>query len=63
MQKFSRIFVFLFIILATDMLESHSRAVSEDVDFGLISEKNLSQNNGSMGWGQGQVKVAKKTQK
>jgi len=45
------------------MLESHSRAVSEDVDFGLISEKNLSQNNGSMGWGQGQVKVAKKTQK
>jgi len=26
---------------------------SEDVDFCLVSEKNLSQKNGSMGWGPG----------
>jgi len=63
MQKFSPIFVFLFIILATDMLESHSRALSKDVDFGLISEKNLSQNSGSMGWSPGSGEGGQKNAK
>ena len=45
------------------MLESHSRAVSKDVDFGLISEKNLSQNNGSMGWGPGSGEGGQKNAK
>jgi len=47
-KKFSRIFVFLSKILATDMLESHSRAL-KDTDFCLVSEKNLGQKNGSIG--------------
>jgi len=33
----------------------------EDADFGLVSEKILSHNNGPMGWVQGQVEVAKNT--
>jgi len=32
------------------MLESHSRAL-KDTDFCLVSEKNLGQKNGSIGWG------------
>jgi len=53
-QKFLPIFVFLSIILATDMSP-------KDVDFGLVSEKNLGQKNRPIWWGQ--VKVAKKMQK
>jgi len=37
---------------------------SKDADFCLVSEKNLSQNNGPMGWSPGPgVKVAKKLKK
>ena len=36
---------------------------SKNADFGLVSEKNLGQKNGSMGWGPGPGKVAKKMQK
>ena len=58
--KFLPIFVFLSIILATDMLESHSRALKT---FCLVSEKNLSQKNGSIGWGPGPGKSGQKNTK
>jgi len=36
---------------------------SKDADFGLVSKKILSQNNGSMGWGPGPGKGGRKKQK
>jgi len=36
---------------------------SKDADFGLVSEKNLSQKNGSMGWGPGSGKGGQKNAK
>jgi len=37
--------------------------VSKDADFCLVSEKNLTQKNGSMGWGLGPGKGGQKMQK
>ena len=53
-------FVFLSIISATDARKPFKG--SKDADFGLVSNKILSQNTGSMGWGPGpgnggQIKV------
>ena len=58
MLKFSPIFGVLSIISATDMLESHSRALKTRID--LVSEKILSHINGPMGWIPGPGKGSQK---
>jgi len=61
-QKFSPIFVFL----SNNFGYRYARKPfkgSKDADFGLVSEKNLSQKNGSMGWGPGPGKDGQKNAK
>ena len=61
-QKFSPIFVFLSIILATDMLENHSRALKMGF-WPSFRKKTWARRMGQWVGAQSQVKVAKKMQK